>query len=61
MSKAAGHDVGFEAALEDFERQLKRPGPTGFVRWLEELAALVPRVARSTIRAMRPRGFRRRP
>lgn len=53
MSRAAGRDVGVPAALEDFERRLGRPGPRGFVRWLEDLTALVPRIARKTIRVAR--------
>jgi len=55
MSKAAGRDVGMPAALEDFERRLAQPGPGAFARWLEELTALLPRVARRTLRAARPR------
>ncbi len=60
MSKAAGRDVGMQAALEDFERRVAQPGPHAFARWLEELAALLPRIARKTIRMARPRGGRRR-
>jgi len=60
MSKAAGRDVGVPAALEDFERRLARPGPRAFARWLEELAALLPRAARRTIRVARPRDGQRR-
>ena len=55
LSKAAGFDVGVPAALDDFERHLQRSGSGAFVRWLERLVEMFPRVAGSPIRSVRRR------
>jgi hypothetical protein len=55
MSKAAGRDVGLDAALESFEQRIVHPpGPHGFARWLEGLVSVLPPGARRTARRRPP-------